>query len=152
MYTLLLCYYSLTLFFKSGYTDEVYSAGALTWMRWIRWVNIWTWVMRITAAYIHLKYLKATWDFLPQLHPALIGYCVRMKLCAPKLTLGRCANAYLYHIGKSVNVKAVSQLINMHTATKYIPYSWCNQVLIGWNVTKISPEWSTSDQRYPCPD
>ena len=45
----------------------------------------WTWVVRITAAYIHLKQLKATWDFLPQLHPVLIGYHVRLKLCMPKL-------------------------------------------------------------------
>ena len=32
----------------------------------------WTWGMKIKVAYMHLKQLKATWDFLPQLLPVLI--------------------------------------------------------------------------------
>ena len=80
--------------------------------------------MRITAPYIHLKQLEATGDFPPQHDPALIGYCVRVKLCAKTVTLVNYVKwvDVLMHIhigvqGKSVNVKVVSQLANMHIAT-----------------------------------
>ena len=76
------------------------------------------------AAYIHLKQLKAISDFPPQLYPALIGYQVRLKLCTKTVTLVNYAKwvDVLIHIhigamGKSVNVKIVSQLADMHMAT-----------------------------------
>ena len=98
------------------------------------------WVMRIMVAYIHLKQLKATWDFLPQLHSALIGYHDRLKLCATKtVTLGRCANAYHIVVGKFFNVKAVSQLINMHTATAAM---LCALVLQWGRCCKACTVWS----------
>ena len=84
----------------------------------------WNRVMRIMVAYIHLKQLSAAWDFLPQLHPTLIGYCVRLKLCAKTVTLVNYVKwvDVLMHIhigvmGKSVNVKVVSWLANLHIAT-----------------------------------
>ena len=84
----------------------------------------WIWVMRIMSAYIHLKQLKATWDFLPQLHPVLTGYHVRLKLCTKTMTLLNYVKwvDVLMHIhirvmGKSVNVKVVNWLANLHIAT-----------------------------------
>ena len=47
---------------------------------------------------IHLKQLDATSDFLPQLHPALIGYHVRLKLCASKLCVEEmCLTMFCYN-------------------------------------------------------
>ena len=81
-------------------------------MRWIYVVN-WTELnilMIRVAAYIHLKQQKATWDFPPQLHPALIGYRVRLKLCEPKLWPWVDVLMHIHvAVGKSVNVKAVSR-------------------------------------------
>ena len=76
------------------------------------------------VASINLKQLKAAHNFPPQLHPAQIGYHVMLQLCMPKLTMvnyAKLVDVLMYiHIGvmgKLVNVKVVSQLANMHTAT-----------------------------------
>ena len=61
------------------------------------------------VVYMHLKQQKATWGFPPQLHPALIGYHVRLKLCEPKLWPWTDVLMHIHMVvGKSVNVKAVS--------------------------------------------
>ena len=136
------CTLDLHSYFMFGYS----SAGEMrliTWLMWTtmnkRWIK---WVMRITAAYIHLKQLKATWDFLQQLHPALIGYHVRLKLCEPKLQPWVDVLMHIHiTVGKLVNVKAVSQLSNMHTLTipKKVP------VTLGWPDQHICwPLWPGS--------
>ena len=54
----------------------------------------------------------------------MIGYCVRLKLCAKTVTLVNymkwvdvLMHIHIGAVGESVTVKVVSQLANMHTAT-----------------------------------
>ena len=54
----------------------------------------------------------------------MIGYHVMLKLCKPKLQPWADMLMHIHKVvGKSVNVKAVSQLVNMHTATQASAHS-----------------------------
>ena len=78
----------------------------------------------------------------------MIGYHVRLKLCKPKLQSWADVLMHIrITVGKSVNVKAVSWLVNMHTATPmshYIcpTYKKPGAHLAGW-YQKVPPSCTT---------